>query len=72
MKRIFSKINSKYQTVIPSVIREQLDLKSGDSLRYRVTEQGIVLQKAIKNRNNPFAVFSEWADEQDDEAYAEL
>lgn len=72
MKRIFSKINSKNQTVIPQGICKLLDLKGGDSLQYLVTEQGIIIEKAIESKDNPFAVFSEWADEQDEEAYAEL
>ena len=36
----FSKVSVKSQTVIPREVRERLDLKPGDTLRYRVTGDG--------------------------------
>ena len=38
---IFSKVSVKSQTVIPREVREQLKLKPGDTLRYRMTEDGM-------------------------------
>jgi antitoxin PrlF len=68
----FSKISVKSQTVIPREVRERLKLKPGDTLRYRMTEDGILLDKAPEAGDNPLAVFSEWTSEADDNAYGKL
>jgi antitoxin PrlF len=78
MKRIsrrsvaFSKVSARSQTVIPREVRERLKLKPGDTLRYRVTDDGILLDKAIEVGDSPFAVFSEWAAVADEKAYCGL
>jgi hypothetical protein len=36
-------------------------LKPGDTLRYRLTDDGILLDKATEGGDGPFAAFSEWA-----------
>jgi len=69
----FSKVSVKSQTVIPREVREELGLKPGDTLRYRVTDQGILLDKApASEADDPFATFSEWANEADEKAYGGL
>jgi antitoxin PrlF len=69
----FSKVSVKSQTVIPREVRERLDLKPGDTLRYRVTDDGVLLDKAPANESDdPFATFSEWANEADEKAYGSL
>ena len=68
----FSKVSVKSQTVIPREVREQLKLKPGDTLRYRVTEDGILLDKASEAGDDPFAAFSEWTSEADEKAYSGL
>jgi len=68
----FSKVSVKSQTVIPREVRERLKLKPGDTLRYRVTEDGILLDKAIDAGDEPFAAFSEWTSEADEKAYGAL
>ena len=69
----FSKVSVKSQTVIPREVRERLNLKPGDTLRYRVTADGIMLDKAPANEaDDPFATFSEWANEADEKAYGGL
>jgi len=68
----FSKLSVKSRTVIPRKVREQLKLKPGDTLRYRLTDDGILLDKATEAGDNPFAAFSEWTSEADDKAYSEL
>ena len=65
----FSRISVKNQTVIPREVREQLKLKPGDTLRYRITDNGILLDKA---GDDPFAAFSEWTSEADEKAYGGL
>ena len=69
----FSKVSVKSQTVIPREVRERLDLKPGDTLRYRVTDDGVRLDKAPANEaDDPFATFSEWSNEADEKAYGSL
>lgn len=68
----FSKVSVKSQTVIPREVREQLKLKPGDTLRYRMIDAGILLDKATEGGDDPFAAFSEWTSEADEKAYGEL
>ena len=68
----FSKVSVKSQTVIPREVRAQLKLKPGDTLRYRMTNDGILLDKAIEAGDEPFAAFSEWTSEADEKAYGSL
>lgn len=69
----FSKVSVKSQTVIPREVRERLNLKAGDTLRYRVTDDGILLDKATATEaDDPFAAFSEWSSEADEKAYGNL
>ena len=69
----FSKVSVKSQTVIPREVRERLGLKPGDTLRYRVTDEGLLLDKAPANEaDDPFAAFSEWSSEADEKAYGGL
>ena len=69
----FSKVSVKSQTVIPREVRERLALKPGDRLRYRVTEKGVLLDKAPANEvDDPFVAFSEWSSEADEKAYGGL
>ncbi len=70
----FSKISVKSQTVIPREIRRRLGLKPGDTLRYRLTDDGVLLDKAppAADADDPFAAFSEWSGEADEKAYGDL
>jgi AbrB family looped-hinge helix DNA binding protein len=68
----FSKVSVKNQTVIPREVREQLKLKPGDILRYRMTDDGILLDKVTEAGDGPFAAFSEWTSEADEKAYGGL
>ena len=42
----YSRFSVKGQTVIPRSVREQLKLKPGDRLRYRMTANGVLIDKA--------------------------
>jgi antitoxin PrlF len=69
----FSKVSVKSQTVIPREVRERLGLKPGDTLRYRLTDNGVLLDKApAADADDPFATFSEWANAADEKAYGSL
>jgi antitoxin PrlF len=70
---VFSKVSVKSQTVIPRAVRERLGLKPGDVLRYQMTDDGVLLDKAPANEgDDPFATFSEWSNEADEKAYGSL
>ena len=69
----FSKVSTKSQTVIPREVREELGLQPGDTLRYRLTGDGILVDKAPRGEtDDPFATFTEWSSEADEKAYAKL
>jgi antitoxin PrlF len=68
----FSKVSAKSRTVIPREVREELGLKPGDTLRYRVTGDGVMLDKATRTDEDSFAAFSEWTSEADEQAYCGL
>jgi antitoxin PrlF len=68
----YSKVSVKSQTVIPRIVRQRLGLQPGDTLRYRIAEDGILIDKAAPEADDPFASFSEWASEADEKAYADL
>ena len=67
----FSKVSAKGQTIIPREVRDQLKLKPGDTVRYRSTDDGILLDKATE-AGDPFAAFLEWSSEADEKAYRGL
>ena len=78
MASLTSRVSSKAQTVLPKVVREKLGVKPGDTLRYRETEQGMVIEKVEDLvltddwGGDPFATFTEWATPEEDEAWKGL
>ncbi len=68
----FSKVSVKSQTVLPRAVRARLGIKPGDTLRYRLTDQGVLIDKAPTETDDPFASFSEWSGEADEKAYGNL
>lgn len=68
----YSRVSVKSQTVIPREVREALSIAPGDTVRYRLTEKGVLIEKAPAELDDPFAAFSEWAGANDDDAYAGL
>jgi antitoxin PrlF len=72
-KTAYSRVSVKSQTVLPRDVRERLGIKAGDRLRYRITDAGVLLEKATSDlQDDPFATFTEWASPDDDEAFADL
>lgn len=73
MNAVFSKITTKSQTVIPKEVRALLRLKPGDRLRFAMTDNGIIIDKASNaTEDDPFAVFTEWNSAADEKAYGNL
>ena len=69
---VYSRVSVKSQTVLPRAVREALEIKPGDTLRYRLTERGVLLEKAPAEGDDPFVSFTEWGGKQDDTAYGDL
>jgi antitoxin PrlF len=68
----YSKISIKSQTVLPAEVRERLAIGPGDRLRYVITPDGVMIDKAPVAGEDPFVAFTEWAGPIDDEDYADL
>ena len=58
--------------MLPRAVREVLGIRPGDTLRYRLTDKGVLIDKAPASAHEPFAGFSEWSGEADEKAYADL
>jgi antitoxin PrlF len=73
MNAPISRLTSKSQTVIPKAVREKLGLKPGDLLRYVVNDDRIMIEKVRgEAEDDPFATFTEWSSEADEQAYKSL
>ena len=68
----FSKVSVKSQTVLPRAVRAKLGIKPGDTIRYRLTDEGVLIDKAPAEADDPFAAFTEWSSEADEKAYGKL
>ncbi len=72
-KTVYSKVSVKSQTVLPREVRDRLRVGPGDRLRYVIDERGVRIEKgAPREEDDPFATFTEWSGEADEEAYADL
>jgi len=69
---ITSRISSKAQTTLPRAVRAALGVGGGDDLVYEIKGRSVVLTKAATAVEDPFAVFEEWASEEDAQAFADL
>ena len=73
MADLHSRVSSKGQTGIPKAVRQRLDLKTGDLIRFRVGGKGVVtIDKVKPAEDDPFASFSEWTSEEDERLYGNL
>lgn len=71
-----SKVTTKYQTTIPLEIRELLGIRQGDMVAFEV-ENGVVCLRRVLPMDVEYAralagTLSEWASENDEEAYRDL
>jgi antitoxin PrlF len=77
MTTAVSKLTSKYQTTIPAPVREALGLSAGDLLSFEIIAGGSVMVRKWTPIDLEFALavestLSEWATQEDDEAYRDL
>ena len=76
-KRAVSKLTSKYQTTVPAAVREALCLEKGDALAFAIADGGAVTVRKAVALDPAFvgavqSQLSEWASDEDDEAYRGL
>ena len=65
---IHSRVTSKAQVTVPREIRKALGIEAGDELVWSVEGGRAVVERVSRSRDpfiNPFAAFTEWADELD-------
>jgi bifunctional DNA-binding transcriptional regulator/antitoxin component of YhaV-PrlF toxin-antitoxin module len=68
-----SKLSAQHRTVLPRAVRERLRVSPGDRLRYLVDDRGVRVEKAAGALDDdPFAAFSEWSSEVDEETFRAL
>ena len=71
-----SRMTQKYQTTIPAKIRRLLGLQSGDIIGFDLKEGDVVLKNAspldVAFAKAVEGSFSEWASDEDEEAYSGL
>jgi antitoxin PrlF len=71
---IHSRVTSKAQVTVPREIRSTLGLEPGDELVWTVEGGRVIVSRVSRSQDpftNPFAMFTEWADELDS-AYDDL
>lgn len=71
-----SKVTTKYQTTIPLEVREKLGIQQGDMVAFEF-ENGVVRLRRVVPLDVEYAkalagTLSEWASENDEEAYRDL
>ena len=71
--RLTSRLSSRSRVVVPQAIRERLGIGPGDAIVFE-ERGGDVVIRAVKQspRADPFATFSEWSSDADEDAYREL
>lgn len=71
MRPARARLSAKAQTVIPKAVRERLGVGPGDLVEFEERD-GEVLVRAVREGDDPFALFTEWSGEADERAYGEL
>jgi antitoxin PrlF len=69
---ITSKLSMTSETVIPPEVCERLGVKPGDTLRYVITDRGVLLLPDRAEEDDPFVAFTEWASPEDEDAFKDL
>ena len=71
-----SRMTQKYQTTIPAKVRRLLGLQSGDIIGFDIKEGDVILRKAspldVAFAKAVEGTLSEWASDEDEEAYRDL
>lgn len=71
-----SRLTSKFQTTVPSAIREKLGLRAGDTVAFHIKADEVVLRKVtpldLAYLESLETTLSEWNSEHDEDAYSDL
>ena len=71
-----SKVTSKFQTTIPADVRKQLGIKQGDLVAFEIENGKVVLRRVspldVEYAKALTGTLTEWATENDEEAYRAL
>ena len=71
-----SKVTTKYQTTIPLEVREKLGIQQGDMVAFEFENDGVRLRRVVpldvEYAKALAGTLSEWASENDEEAYRDL
>jgi antitoxin PrlF len=67
-----SKMSVKAQTVLPKPVREKLGLNPGDTVRFVIEDDRVIVSKHEEMEDDPFHAFTEWSSPQDEKAYGGL
>jgi antitoxin PrlF len=67
-----SKLSVKAQTVLPKPVREKLGLAPGDTVRFIIEDDRVLLVKHVEVEDDPFHAFTEWSSLEDEKAYGGL
>jgi antitoxin PrlF len=70
---VAAKLSARARAVIPKEVRDRLGVGPGDSIESEERDGEVVVRAARRpSAGDPFALFTEWASEADEEAYADL
>lgn len=72
VRTAYFKLSEKSQTVLPAELRERLSIGPGDQVRDLFTPDGVHIDKAPAEGEDPFVAFTEWDGPIDDADYANL
>lgn len=71
-----SKVTTKYQATIPLEVREKLGIRQGDMVAFELDNGGVRLRRVVpldvEYAKALARTLSEWASENDEEAYRDL
>ena len=70
---VVSEVSGKSQMVLPGEVRDGLRVGPGDRVRFILDPDSIRIEKeTVREGHEPFASFSEWSSEADEEAHGDL
>ena len=72
MRIVVSKLSESGQTALPAEVLDSLGLRPGDTLRFLISDKGVILMPDGESEEDPFAAFTEWASPEDEEAFKDL
>ena len=74
--REYSSVTQKFQATIPLSIREYLNIKSGDKVKFEILHDTVQIRKMVATDfeylKSISGTLSEWNSEADEEAYNDL